>query len=251
MLAVCALTAMPAWAQKDGLSISVSKQFGYNLGSQIQGTFKIRVRGPEDLAVVTCLIDAEPLGEATSEPFEFTFKTGDYAPGWHTITAVGTTTGGQTLTARTLNFQFVTAQAAGEGTAKLIVPIVVFALIATIATAVFPMLGGRKKAATTYDPASYVSGEPRNYGVLGGVVCPKCGRPFGMHWWGFNVLAGKYDRCPHCGKWSVVRRASREALMAAEAAEYAAHTEPTPKPVPNAEEKLREQLEDSRFIDRI
>ena len=252
MLGLCVAMALPALAQEDGLSISVSKQFGYNLGSQIQGTFRIRVRGPEDLAVVMFLFDDEPLGEATAEPFDFTLKTGDYAPGWHTITAIGTTTGGQALTARTLNFQFVTAQAAGEGTAKLIVPIVVFALIATIATAVFPVLGGRKKAATAYDPASYSSGEPRSYGLLGGVVCPKCSRPFGMHWWGLNIsLVGKYDRCPHCGKWSMVRRASREALTEAEAAEYAEHTASAPRPVLDAEEKLREQLDDSRFTDRI
>ena len=41
LLSVCLLVAMPVLGQEDGLTISVSKQFGYNMGSQIQGTFKV------------------------------------------------------------------------------------------------------------------------------------------------------------------------------------------------------------------
>jgi DNA-directed RNA polymerase subunit RPC12/RpoP len=252
VLAVCVLAAMPVLAQEEELSISVSKQFGYNMGSQIQGTFKIRVRGPEDLTAVTFLLDGETLGEATTAPFELSFKTDGYAPGWHEISAVGTTAGEQTLTTRTLSFQFVSADTAGKGMVKLLVPILVLVVIVTVATGVFPMLGGRRKSAVPYNPASYTSGEPRSYGVLGGVVCPKCGRPFGMHMWGLNIsFVGKYDRCPHCGKWSFVRRASREALMEAEAAEYADHATAVPRPTLNTEEKLHEQLDDSRFTDHI
>ncbi len=245
------LVAMPVLAQDEGLSISVSKQFGYNMGSQIQGTFKIRVRGPEDLASVAFLLDGETFGEATTSPFELSFKTDDYASGWHEITAVGTTVGGQALTARTLSFQFVSADAAGKSMVKLIVPILVLVVIATLATGVFPMLSGRKKA-MAYDSASYTPGEPRNYGMLGGAVCPKCGRPFGIHLWGLNIsLVGKFDRCPHCGKWSLVRRATREALIEAEAAEYAENTAAAPRLILDVKEKVREQLDDSRFTDHV
>ncbi len=250
MVVVGLLAAAPVWGQEAGLTISVSKQFGYNLGSQIQGTFKVRVRGPEDLAVVTFLLDGETLGEATAAPFDLSFKTDEYAPGWHEITAVGKTASGQILTTRAVSFQFVTAEAAGKGMAQILVPVLVLVVIATVASAVFPMLTGRRP--TQYDPATYTPGEPRSYGLMGGVVCPKCGRPFGMHWWGLNIsLVGRYDRCPHCGKWSIIHRASREALIAAEAEEHAAHTAAAPRPAPNAEEKLREQLDDSRFTDRI
>lgn len=252
LLVVWFLGVVPVGAQEDGLSISVSKQFGYNMGSQIQGTFKIRVRGPEDLAVVSFLLDGETLGEATAAPFDLSFRTDDYAPGWHEITAVGKTTGGQTLTTRTLSFQFVTADAAGKGMIQILVPILVLVVIITVATGLFPMLSGRRKPSALYDPTAYTPGEPRSYGLLGGVVCPKCGRPFGMHWWGLNIsLVGKFDRCPHCGKWSFVRRASREALLAAEAAEYAEHTAATPRPTVSTEQKLRESLDDSRFTDHI
>lgn len=250
MMVVVGVLAAPVWGQEAGLTISVSKQFGYNMGSQIQGTFKIRVRGPEDLAAVTFLLDGEMLGEATAAPFELSFKTDEYAPGWHEISAVGKTTGGQTLESKRLSFQFVSAADAGKGTMQLVLPILVLVVIATAAAGIAPLLSGRKPP--VYDPTAYTPSEPRSYGMLGGVVCPKCGRPFGMHWWGFNIsLVGKYDRCPHCGKWSLVRRASREALIAAEAAEYAENTAAAPRPAPNAEEKLREQLDDSRFTDRI
>jgi len=251
ILVVGALGVVPALAQESGLTISISKQFGYNLGSQIQGTFKIKVRGPEDLAAVTFLLDGETLGAATAAPFELSFKTDAYAPGWHEITAVGTTSGGQTLTARTLSYQFVSADAAGKSTLQLILPILILVVVATVATGLFPLLSGRKKSAA-YDPASYTPGEPRHYGALGGVVCPKCGRPFAMHLGSINLsFVGRYDRCPHCGKWSRVHRASREALMEAEAAEYAAHMASAPHPVLNHEEKLREQIDDSRFTDHI
>ncbi len=251
LLGLCVAMALPVWAQEEGLSISVSKQFGYNMGSQIQGTFRIRVRGPEDLVAVTFLLDGETLGEAMAAPFDLSFKTDEYTPGWHEITAVGKTASGQSLTARALSFQFVSADAAGKGVVQIIVPVLVLVVVATVATAIFPMLTGRKQS-SAYDPATYTSGEPRSYGLLGGVVCPKCGRPFGMHWWGLNIsFVGKFDRCPHCGKWSLVHRASREALIDAEAAEHAAHTASTPRPTPHAEEKLREQLDDSRFTDHI
>ncbi len=251
VLAVGLLTALPVRAQDGELTISVSKQIGYNMGSQIQGTFKIKVRGPADLASVTFLLDGEPLGEATAAPFELSFKTDKYAPGWHEITAIGTTTGGQTLTARTLRFQFVTAEEAGEGVVKLVAPILVLVLAAAVVTGVFALLAGRKPA-PVYDPSTYTPGEPRDYGLLGGTVCPKCGRPFGIHWWGLNIsLVGKYDRCPHCGKWSLVRRAGREALLEAEAAEYAAHVAASPRPASDAETQLREQLDNSRFTDHI
>jgi hypothetical protein len=69
-----------------------------------------------------------------------------------------------------------------------------------------------------------------------------------MHIWGLNVVTGKYDRCPHCGKWSLVRRAHPDVLQsAAEAfAEADAATAVSP-PTPNDEDALRKQLDDSRF----
>ena len=92
-------------------------------------------------------------------------------------------------------------------------------------------------------------GTPRNYGHYGGAICPKCERPFSRHIYGLNLGFHKYDRCPYCGKWSLVRRASREELEAAEAAEIKAAQEGAFKPEKSEEQELRQDIEDSRFED--
>ncbi len=105
------------------------------------------------------------------------------------------------------------------------------------------VLAGRRRT-------SLPLGVPRQYSWLGGAICPKCGRPFSLHWWALNAsLAGKLDRCEYCGKWSLVRRASREQLAAAEAAELAQAQPETPVAEPNAKEKLKRQLDESRYVD--
>jgi len=72
-----------------------------------------------------------------------------------------------------------------------------------------------------------------------------------MHIWGLNMGLGKFDRCPHCGKWSVVRRVNPDLLAAsAEAAERAARQETAVSEPLSDEEKLRRQLDDSRFDDK-
>jgi Zn ribbon nucleic-acid-binding protein len=92
-------------------------------------------------------------------------------------------------------------------------------------------------------------GAKRNYGWLGGAVCPKCGRPFALHIWGLNAVGGKYDRCDHCGKWNYVRRATPQALAAAEAAEVTPDSAASSIPQPTPEDRLRKQLDDTRYIE--
>ena len=248
LLVVCLLVAMPVLGQDGGLTIAVHKRFGYNMGSQIQGSFSIKARGPEDLATVTFTIDGAPLATMTAPPFEAAFQTRDYDLGWHEIAAEGTTAGGEALESPPLRFQFVSPEAVTKGMVRLLVPVLILIVGAIVLSAVVPLFTGRNKQPRS--PEAYTPGEPRSYGMFGGTVCPKCGRPFGLHWWGLNVgLFSKYDRCPHCGKWSLVRRASREALVAAEAAESAARAATIAPPQLTEEEALREQLEDSRYTE--
>jgi hypothetical protein len=65
-----------------------------------------------------------------------------------------------------------------------------------------------------------------------------------------NLLTGKLERCPHCGKWQVASLAGRETLAAAEArlqsgapdggtVSHEAELSP--------EERLRRQVEDSKY----
>jgi hypothetical protein len=64
-----------------------------------------------------------------------------------------------------------------------------------------------------------------------------------------NLVIGKMDRCPHCKKWSIVRRAPLEMLRAAEAAELEHEQEQSQAPASSEEDLLRKQLDDSRYQD--
>ena len=107
------------------------------------------------------------------------------------------------------------------------------ALVVGLGATLFQALRGK--------PAPIPPGQPRRYGLMGGAICPKCGRPFPRHWWGLNAGLGKFDRCDNCGRWSIVRAEPFDKLRAAEAAEIE-HAAVAPELSP--EEKLRRQLEE-------
>jgi len=90
-------------------------------------------------------------------------------------------------------------------------------------------------------------GQPTIDGAFGGAICPKCDKPFAMHIWGFKVVVGKFDRCPHCGKWSLVRRAHPDALQQAAETMLGEETAAPHTPSLTPEEELRKKLDDSRF----
>ena len=119
---------------------------------------------------------------------------------------------------------------------ELLIAGVVVALAIAIRLAVF--LGGRGRGGG-------VANAQQGYGPAGGAICPKCGRPFARNLLSPNLLAGKLSRCPHCGKWSVVSRATPAALAAVEAASSA--STPSPAADLSPEEKLRRQIDESRY----
>jgi hypothetical protein len=91
---------------------------------------------------------------------------------------------------------------------------------------------------------TYTPGEVRNYGLGGGAVCKRCGRPYALNFFSPHLFFHKLARCPHCGKWTLARPSSQEALRAAEQAEVGAQPA---APRETAEEILRRQIEDSRM----
>ena len=62
-----------------------------------------------------------------------------------------------------------------------------------------------------------------------------------------NLLVGKLERCPHCGKWAIVPRAAPADLVAAEARLRADNQEGVMQVEESEEEKLKRELEESRF----
>ena len=239
------LTIVPAVsAQEDGLTLKLRKDFGYAWAGEIQGTFSLRVSGPDKLLRVEFLIDEKVIGEDTQPPFQFQFNTNNYALGTHRLIAVGYTDDGGTLYSNQINVNFVTSEEGWSSTGRFLIPILAVVFGIMLLSFVIPWLMNRGKPKVTVP-----LGTPRNYGVAGGTICPKCERPFSRNLLSPNLLVGKLERCPYCGKWSLARRASSAELAAAEAAELEMTPEREQTPALSEEERLRRDLEDSRYED--
>jgi hypothetical protein len=230
--------------QDEQLQISLKRNWGYSSGTgKIQGTFTIRASGPQDLSSVVFYLDDQALGEVNEAPFELRFVTDDYPLGLHQFQATGTTAGGLELQSNLIQREFVLASEGWQAASNFIVPIVVIVLVAVGLAILVPVVFTRGKK------EQLPPGAPRNYGVYGGSICPKCSRPFSRHIYGLNLGLHKYDRCPYCGKWSLVRRESKDILEAAEAAEIIAAGKGKFTPERSEEDALRQEIEDSRFDD--
>jgi len=222
--------ALVVFGQEGGdaaLTLHFRRDFGYALGKQMQGKFTIRADGPQDLTRVEFLLDGQVIAEDSKAPFSLAFDTGQYPEGIHHFSALGYRSNGDRLQSDVISQQFV------AGNRVTVVVVVIVGLVLLFGLASF-LLARRSKSTKA------------GYGYLGGAVCSNCGRPFSIHWWSLRLGIGRFDRCPHCGKWHMTHRASAEALQAAEDAfgegqgQAAAESE-------NQEEKLRRLLDESRY----
>ena len=229
-----------AVAQSDNeLRLTLSRDFGTGLGNNIQGTFSFRVSGPDNLASVTFYIDDLVVGKDSEAPFRLQFKTDSYPLGFHTLRAVGIDQNGQELTSNQIRRNFISSSSANRTTLYLVVPIILIVVGGMLLSSWIANRGQK----------SGDGADLRMNGPFGGTICPKCDKPFARHIWGLNIGVGKYDRCPHCGKWSIVRRvhpdvlaASVEAMQRGEAAESEATS-----PTSDDDDKWQQRLDDSKF----
>jgi hypothetical protein len=238
-LAVCLLlllVAVPAAAQTTcPLSIEFHRDFGYAAGGEIQGAFSLTASGPENVTRVDYYLDDQPLGSATEAPFKISFNTGGYPVGLHTFRAVGTTTDGGQICSSDRTVKFVSAEEGWQTAGKIVIPILGLVLVITLLGTVGPMLLVRK--------SPFRLGE---YGAAGGAVCPRCGMPFSRHLMSPHMVFGRLERCPHCGKWSIVSAASQSALRQAEARWQADSRQGELQPETEGDH-LREQVDESRY----
>lgn len=238
-LAACLLllaAAMPAAAQTEcGLTIQFHRDFGYSAGGEIQGAFSLTAEGPENLSRVDYYLDDQLLGSATQPPFKISFNTGDHALGHHTFVAVGTTADGNEICSPDRTLEFVSAEEGLQVAGRIAVPILGLVLLISVLGTAGPMLLGRK--------TKFRLGE---YGAAGGAVCPRCSMPFSRHLMSPNMVFGKLERCPHCGKVSIAAAASATALRQAEARWQADSHQGELKPESEGD-RLREQIDESRY----
>jgi len=241
---IAILLAVTVRAQGPPMNLKLGRLFGYGgFGGELQGVFRLSVSVPNALQRVVFYLDGQPIGEVSQAPFQLQASTDEFPPGRHTFVAVGYTSGGIELHSNEVYSYFLTAEEAGRATRNLIVSLLggIFGLMA-LAFLISALLSrGQKPSAEL--------GQPRHYGLFGGAICPKCRRPFGRHWWGLNMVMGRLDRCPFCGKWSVMQSASREALAAAAADELQQAARGEDVPALSEDERRRRELEDSRFQD--
>lgn len=235
LLLVLTVTAVMA---QDALRLSLSRDFGAGFGTEIQGRFSMHVEGPADLVRVTFFIDDEPVAEQTTAPFRYQFNTGSYPPGNHLLYAVGYTADGRELTSNQLSRTFITGSDANRRVGITVVPIILLVIVASLFSWWVASRGQK------------ASGRPAIDGPFGGAICPQCHKPFARHWWGFNIVVGKLDRCPYCHKWSVAQRTHPDLLQAAYDAMIQAEkkTPDTSTASPaESETAFHKQLDDSRF----
>jgi hypothetical protein len=210
------------------------RNFGYGGFTKIQGDFTLKVSNPPaDLQEVRFFVDDELLTADSSPPFQAKFNTADFLPGEHRLTALGTLESGVSLESNTITKTFLTSSDAWSETSGILVPLLVGTGVLTLLGLGIPLVMGRKK--------EFVLGQ---YGPAGGAVCPRCELPFSRSVLALNLAVGKLVRCPHCGKISVLARASRARLEEAE--RRYADTEGTAT-VRAKDEDRQKLLDESRF----
>jgi DNA-directed RNA polymerase subunit RPC12/RpoP len=231
-------TEVHAQEESEGIELRVVRIFGYRLGDTLQGRIGLRVDGPEDLVRVAFYLDDEMIFEDREAPYQYDFSTGEFSPGEHTLQAVGYTKDGRTLHSDVGMYTFLSADQATQGVQHILVPLLIGVIVLiAIAGAISALITKRKV------PQHKIG----DYGPAGGAVCKRCGKPFSRHIFSPNLVVGKLERCPYCGKVAIVRRGTPKELKEAEARLLAERQEVEGLAEEGEEERLRRMLDESRF----
>lgn len=233
------LIVCPAAAQggEDGFELYLNRNFGYGGFGQIQGRFTLQAREvPEGVVTVSFYGGDRLLGRAAEPPYQLRFHTDQLSPGRQIFRATAVLEGGETLASNPISREVLTADQAWDTINRTLGPLLLGLGLLVVVGAAVPLLLSRNKG--------FIPGE---YGPAGGTVCRGCQLPFSRPFLAPNLLVGKLVRCPHCGKWEVLPRVSREVLERAEIRyrERTAGSDPLQAPAQDFERKL----EDSRYWD--
>jgi hypothetical protein len=243
LIILTALLSIAAAPLQDGYTLVVHKSMGFNNGSQIRGLFSAEVVGNmEAVQSVQFLADGQVFAELRSAPFKTSFQTTDFSAGWHTLSALVQSKDGSSFSTPERRFEFVTPE-----TEAAFFRTYVFPFLIGVFLLVFIGIGFQYFSMRNRRPSTLPLGAERSYGLKGGGICPQCKRAFSLHWWSINLIGSVYDRCDFCGKWSLIRPASRAVLDAAIAAELAESRPEQPIREKSETDRLKDMLDDSRF----
>ncbi len=230
--------------QEEDLVLRLRRNFGYGGSGEIQGLFSMIAEGSAVTRVVF-YIDDQVIGEDQEAPFQVQFSTDNYPLGMHSLRATGFTEDGEEIPSNIIQIEFVSAEAGWKAGLELVLPILVLLVVVFGVGILVTILTSKKRL----NPAP---GTPRKYGFSGGSICPRCNRPTPLHLMGLNLGTKKYDRCENCGKWSLMHSIPLPKLRQAEADELTRAVLEEDQASTNLhrpEEKLRKELDDSRYLD--
>lgn len=219
---------------EQSLPLVFTRDFGFAAGGKIQGTFSLKVPSEGDWVSVAFLIDDQVVFVDDEPPFRYQFSTAEYSVGVHTLSAVGYAADGTPIYSPVIAREFISGEQAWQATRGFLVPLLIAVGVLTLLGVALPVIFGRRMLAR--------SGE---YGVAGGAICPRCRLPYARNLFSPNMIIGKLERCPYCGKWAVVRRATRRELEEAET--RLAQREAAPDRVALEETNFPQELEASRY----
>ena len=246
-LTLLAVISRPALAQESEYQLDFNRNFGYGSGINVRGSMSLAIVGNLDaVRRVTYWMDGKEIAAIDTAPFKFDFSTADYPVGVHEFSAVVETQDGRQVTTQVIRRNFLSKDEESQSMQKIFIPILLGLLLFTLIGVGTQVWAARKGGAQA-------PGTPRVYGMMGGTICPRCGRAYSIHFWSLSLVAGRLDRCDFCGKWAFVTRRSPAELAAAERAERAAlrHSESSlPAAQANGEteeERLRKMLDESRY----
>ncbi len=239
-LMIVVLSVTPVMAQGDSpeLKIRLNRDFGYGgFDNKIQGRFSIRVSDAEEFEQVDFYMDDVLLESVSEEPFRVQFRTENYGDGPHQIFAIGLTADGQEIRSNEIVRVFISPEDVRQSMGGLVLPIIGIIVLAALVSTFLPRLLWGKKGV--------ILGE---YGMAGGSVCKKCGKPFSRHVWAPNMIAGKLESCPHCRKWQIASRATPDQLEAAEKLVFDdGGSSMQASGGESEEDRLDRQIDDSRY----
>lgn len=244
IMMIVSITTSASAQDEEGYRVSLRREFGYGAGSNVRGTMSLRLVGDEEaVEQVAFFIDDKPLVTVQTSPFKTQFDTDNIGVGWHDMKALVTLKDGRQITTPAIRYNFISVEEQNSGLKNILLPIGVVLISVMGISALIQTIGKPKKG--------QAQDSPRQYGPLGGTICPKCGHPFSRSLFGINLVVGRLERCEACGKFVMTTRATPTELAAAEAAEKASVVKDR-----NIEEVRNEKeetglVDESKYIDHL
>ena len=231
LIALFGLSFSSVFAQEGSqFGLRLRRDWGYGAGADIQGRVTLSLSGETGtLSKVVFYMDDAVMAEVSEAPFNFSFSTDDYPSGLRRMSAIVFTSDGEGQEVAPITYNFLSKDAASSASTKIMV-LVIGLILVSLAVSVF--ISSRNKGSET-----------ANGGMNGLAVCQRCGKTFPRSILGLNVVVGKFERCPHCGKWQLTRRASPAEIELADS-----RNKPKTETLPEAKAE-KDELEDSKFID--